>query len=91
MIRVSSGHHHYRHLKDHYIFIPVAVETTGVWGKEGFNLIKKIGSKITGVMGGKRSTNYLFQRLSIHIQRSNAACVLGTLPPGKKLDEIFFL
>jgi len=71
--------------------IPKATHQQGVWGKEGLSLIKKIGSKITRVTGEKRSTNYLFQHLSICLQRSNAACDLGTLPPGKRLDEISFL
>ena len=32
---------------------------------------------------------YLFQNISIAIQRGNASCVLGTIPHSEGLDEIF--
>ena len=34
---------------------------------------------------------YLFQRISVAIQRGNAASILGTAKTGQKLDEIFYL
>ena len=39
--------------------------------------------------GEKRSTYYIFQGISITIQRGNASCVLGTVPHSEGLDEIF--
>ena len=39
--------------------------------------------------GEKRSSFYLFQNISIAIQRGNASCVLGTIPHSEGLDEIF--
>ena len=41
--------------------------------------------------GEKRSTAYLIQSLSMTIQRGNAASVMGTVGPTKKLDEIYDL
>ena len=32
---------------------------------------------------------YLFQNISIAIQRGNASCVLGSIPHSEGLDEIF--
>ena len=39
--------------------------------------------------GEKHSAFYLFQSISIAIQRGNASCVLGTVPHTEGLDEIF--
>ena len=81
----------YAHLRDQFIFVPVASETTGVFGKIRLKLLKQIGSKITEVTKEKRATSYLFQRISVAIQRGNVASILGTLPPSKNLNEIFYL
>jgi hypothetical protein len=43
------------------------------------------------VTGEKRSTSFLIQRVSIAVQRGNVASILGTLPQGKELEEIFNL
>ena len=82
---------HYSHLASQFIFIPVATETSGVFGKLGLELIKKIGSKITEYTNEKRATSYLIQRISIAIQKGNVASILGTIPPSKDLSEIFYL
>ena len=42
-----------------------------------FRFIKQIGKKIQDATGEKLSTFYLFQRISIAIQRGNAQCVQG--------------
>lgn len=82
---------HYSDLAHQFVFIPVATETSGVFGKLGMDLIKKIGSKITDATNEKRATSYLIQRISIAIQKGNVASILGTIPSGKDLTEIFFL
>lgn len=81
----------YQHLTDRYIFLPVAFETLGGWGKIALRLVKQIGTKIASVSGDNRSTQYLIQRISIALQRGNAASMLGSLPSGQKLDEVFLL
>ena len=77
-------------MQDYYM-IPIAIETLGSWGPEGLKFIKSMGKKIQDLTGEKRSTFYLFQNISMSIQRGNAASVLGTAKLGKKLDEIFYL
>ena len=74
-----------------YHFVPVAVETSGVWGKEGLTFVRQIGQRISSLSGELKSTCFLLQRVSIAIQRGNVASVLGTLPPGRELLEIFYL
>jgi hypothetical protein len=32
-------------------FVPVAIETSGVWGKQGFDLVNEIGRRIAGTSG----------------------------------------
>ena len=81
----------YEEIRNNYHMVPIAVETLGSWGTEGLHFIKCIGKKIQEITGEKRSTFYLFQSISVAIQRGNAASVLSTAKPGKKLDEIFYL
>ena len=82
---------HYKDLSHQFVFIPVAAETSGVIGKLGLDLVKKIGTMIADKTGEKRSTMYLLQRISIAIQKGNAASILGTIPPSKDLSEIFYV
>jgi len=81
----------YEELCKDFIFTPIAVETLGTWGQLGLSLIKEIGRKLCNVTGERRSSFYLFQRISIAIQRGNAASVIGTVGSTSKLDEIFYL
>jgi hypothetical protein len=64
-------------------FVPVAIETSGVWGEEALNLVTEIGRRIAELTHDPRSTAFLRQRISVAVQRGNAACVNGTLckPP----------
>ena len=78
-------------LESNYNFIPIAVETFGSWGPESLKFIKEIGKKIQESTGEKLSTAYLIQSVSILIQRGNAASVMGTVGPARKLDEIYDL
>ena len=61
-------------------FVPVAVETSGAWGKEGWDLVKELGRRIGAVKREPRSTEWLRQRISLAIQRGNAYCILATHP-----------
>ena len=61
-------------------FVPVAIETSGVWGEQATELVKEIGRRIAASTHEPRSTTFLRQRLSVAVQRGNAYCVLGTLP-----------
>ena len=59
-------------------FVPVAIETSGVWGEQALELITEIGRRIAAVTYEPRSTSFLRQRISVAVQRGNAFCVLGT-------------
>ena len=81
----------YQELTHDFIFTPVANETLGSWGKTSMKFLQDLGSRIAERTGEKRSTSYLYQRLGINTQRGNAASILGTLPHGKELEELYYL
>ena len=61
-----------------HIFLPVAVETAGTWNQSAIELIQESGSRITAVTEDTGETVFLFQRLSIALQRGNAVAFLAT-------------
>ena len=81
----------YRDLSQDYHFIPLGFETMGHWGSSAVEFIRELGAKLAVVTGEPRSTAFLKQRLSIAIQRGNAAAVRGTVPEGQTMSEIFQL
>jgi len=61
-----------------HIFLPVAVETAGTWNQSAVELIQETGRRITAVMEDTKEMVFLFQRLSIALQRGNAVAFLAT-------------
>ena len=88
-IREEAKISKYKNLANDYHFAPIGIETLGAWGAYGHKLVKSIGRRIMEVTGEKRSASFLFQRISMAIQRGNASCVLGTVPHSEGLDEVF--
>ena len=69
----------YADLSTAFVFVPVAVETLGPICSAGEKLITELGRRIANVSGDPRDTAFLFQRISIAVQRGNAAAVLVPL------------
>ena len=69
----------YAHLGPLHLFTPVAVETTGVIGQLTRDFLKDLGRRLRHVTGEVKAHSYLLQRLSVVVQRGNAAVVMGTL------------
>ena len=67
----------YSNLSNNYHFVPEGVETYGAYGPQGIKLVKQIGKKISRATSEKLSTFFLFQSISMAIQRGNAVCVMG--------------
>ena len=80
----------YTEIPTYVIFQPVVIETLGPWSASSLEFIRELGQRLALHSGEQRSTSYLIQRLSMVIQRGNAASILGTLPVQKKLSEIFY-
>lgn len=53
-------------------FVPVAVETGGAWCTASAELVADLGRRITSITNDPRETSFLFQRLTIALQRGNA-------------------
>jgi hypothetical protein len=62
-------------------FAPVAIETSGTWGSEGWALVQELGRRIALAKKEPRSTMFLRQRISVAIQRGNAYCIYATHQP----------
>ena len=67
----SSKNSLYIDLVTEYEFIPVAMETFGSWGPSGLKFITEIGARIALATGEKKSKYYLFQAISMAVQRGN--------------------
>ena len=65
----------YEELTQTYFFVPLACEVTGVWNAEAEEFFNCLGSHISGATGDARETTFLYQRLSIALQKGNAACI----------------
>jgi hypothetical protein len=81
----------YEYLGQQFLFLPVAVETSGVWDPDGLRFLREVGVRVAAVTGDKRASNFLLQRMSIAIQRGNVSAVLGSLPRGAKWEEFLEL
>jgi len=65
----------YASLAAAYIVQPIAFETMGPINSSGLQFLTELGRRISAVSGDKRETSFLFQRLSICIQRFNAVAL----------------
>ena len=76
----------YKSLGREYHFVPFGVETLGPWGPSAHKFFGEIAKRLVDVTGDRRAGGFLAQRISIAIQRGNAASILGTMPQGPILD-----
>jgi hypothetical protein len=67
-----------------HVFVPVAIETLGPWNPEGLDFIQELGRRVSAVTGDPRETVFLLQRISVAVQRGNAASFAGSLPDSVK-------
>lgn len=70
----------YEVLSRSYIVEPLAFETLGGPGPRTSDLLKTVGGLLQVTTGNPRAGEFLRQRLSLDVQRGNAASVMGTLP-----------
>ena len=64
----------YAGLTADYHFQPIAVESLGPANESAVHFLVSLGKKIAQQTGDERETAFLFQRLSVSVQRFN--CVL---------------
>ncbi len=68
----------YQELARGYEVIPVATATIGPMNPAGADFINGIGRLVTALTGDRRETSFLWQRLSVLLQRFNAVCFRGS-------------
>jgi hypothetical protein len=78
-------------ISSNYKFKGLAFETFGPWCKEAIDFINVIGNRLIAGSGDSKSKKFLFERISLAIQRGNAASIRGTFPDSALLSEIFVL
>jgi len=61
-----------------YLFVPVSAKTVGAINKDEMDFLSDVRRRITQSTDDHRESAFLFQRLSMLIQRYNAVAVLGT-------------
>ena len=71
----------YEELAKSYEFCPIALETLGPINESGTLFFKSLGHFLSVTTGDTRETAFLFQRISILIQRFNAICFRGSFGP----------
>jgi DNA-binding transcriptional LysR family regulator len=62
----------YSDLPAGFIFHPIALETLGAFNSSAAEILGELGNRIRLVTGEPRETRFLFQRLSIVLQRYNS-------------------
>ena len=67
----------YLDLSRTHIFVAVAVESSGCWSSESLNFISDLGRRLVSCVGDPMESTFLFQRLSVALQRGNAILVHG--------------
>ena len=77
----------YSDLKSRYAFVPIAFETMGTINTSGSELIDEIGKRSHALSGDNRERTFLWQRLSMALQRYNSICFNGTFPDRTTLFE----
>ena len=73
----------YPSLPSSHIFQSLAQETLGPVNTTGISFLSKLSRRLTSVSGDSRETMYLFQRVSLSVQRYNPVAFKGTFqsPP----------
>ena len=77
----------YQVLASTHTFVPLAFETLGPINAKGITFLSELGRRLAAQTGDKRETAFLFQRLSIAIQRFNAICFHGSLLEQAHIDS----
>ena len=65
----------YRSLADRHIFVPLAVETSGIFGSHAFSFLSDLGKRISKAKDEPKETKWLLESLSLAIVRGNAQAI----------------
>ena len=68
----------YSQLSYTHVFVPVAIETGGTCHHQAVELVQEIGRRTAIITGDVRESTFLFQQLSVALQRGNAVSFQNT-------------
>ena len=68
----------YSQLSNTHVFVPVAIETGGTWHHQAVELIQEIGRRTANITGDAKESIFMFQQLSVALQRGNAVSFQNT-------------
>ena len=68
----------YDELDSTHVFIPIAIETSGVFGNDTLVFLKEIGYRLRSKSQDPQSFNHLCQQISVCLQKFKSICVLGS-------------
>ena len=68
----------YSNLASNFIFQPIAVENLGAFSLSTFEFLNDLGHKLSSFSSEERGLSFLFQRLSVSLQRFNSVLLHDT-------------
>ena len=72
-------HSKYSTLQPKFHFVPVAIETSGVFGLEASIFLHDLSRRLRQATSEPKAFNHLLQRISVASQQANSMAVLGSL------------
>jgi len=85
-IAASRKEAKYADIDSRFVFAPIAVETLGVLNSSARLLLSDLGRRIINISGEARELSFLFQRVSVLVQRFNAILLHDCLPAADRTD-----
>jgi len=79
-LAASCKEEKYASIGSEYLFAPIAVDNLGPDEHVGMPTVCQLGRKISSASGDDRERAFLFQRVSVLVQRYNAVLLRDTLP-----------
>jgi len=77
----------YSALQRTHFFQPIAVESLGPMNTMAYSFLAELGQKISAVSGDDRESSFLFQRISVLIQRYNAILLHESFSEENRPDQ----
>ena len=78
----------YTDIAQTYLFYPIALETMGPINIAGQDFISELGHRISAITDDPRETSYLYQRISMSVQRFNAICFANSFSHDCDHDDL---
>ena len=69
----------YAPLAENFIFFPIAVETTGCFGKDSLTFLKRLGCSLMKAKGDPKEMPYLFKKIFIALLRGSYCSIVNAL------------